>query len=58
MRLSAAECSPAELARRLRAGSPPVFTRIKDDAVVVDVRTLQPGEDAELCRALTAALAD
>jgi L-seryl-tRNA(Ser) seleniumtransferase len=56
VRVTAAECPAAELGRRLRAASPPIFTRIKDDAVVIDLRTLQPGEGAELCAALVRVL--
>ncbi|MCI0342842.1 MAG: L-seryl-tRNA(Sec) selenium transferase [Planctomycetales bacterium] len=44
-----------ELARRLRAGEPPVFTRRKDEAVLLDVRTLRPGEDREVAAAVAAA---
>ncbi len=40
------------LARRLRLGRPPVFTRIADERVCVDPRTILPGEEAELVRAL------
>jgi len=58
VRLTAAECPPAELGRRLRAYATPIFTRIKDDAVVIDLRTLQPGEGAELCAALAQVLAE
>ena len=48
--------SPEEIARRLRFGTPPVFARIHKDAVLFDLRTIQPGEDALLERALLEAL--
>jgi len=48
--------SPEELARRLRLGTPPVFARIHKDAVLFDLRTIQPGEDALVERALLKAL--
>ena len=35
-----------ELARRLRLAEPPVFTRIRDDRVLVDAKTVLPGEAA------------
>ena len=37
--------SAGELASRLRLGDPPVFTRVHEDAVVIDPRTVLPGED-------------
>jgi L-seryl-tRNA(Ser) seleniumtransferase len=45
-----------ELGRRLRHASPPVFARIHRDAVLFDLRTIQPGEDALVERALVVAL--
>lgn len=35
----------ADLARRLRMHDPCVFPRVKNDEVLIDPRTLQPGED-------------
>jgi len=52
------EGSADDLARRLRLGSPPVFTRIKDGRVLVDPRTLQDGEEDEVVEALVRALGD
>jgi len=46
-----------DLARRLRLGEPPVVARIERDALLLDPRTVLPGEEAALLRALTAALA-
>ena len=43
---------PEELARRLRSSTPPVFARIHKDAVLFDLRTIQPGEDALVERAI------
>jgi L-seryl-tRNA(Ser) seleniumtransferase len=33
-----------ELARRLRLAEPPIFTRIRDDRVLLDAKTVLPGE--------------
>ena len=44
--------SPEVLARRLRLGTPPVFARIHKDAVLFDLRTIQPGEDATIEKAI------
>ncbi|HSG49770.1 MAG TPA: L-seryl-tRNA(Sec) selenium transferase [Longimicrobiales bacterium] len=46
-----------ELARRLRRGAPAVVARVEADALLLDPRTLLPGEDAAVVRALRAALA-
>jgi seryl-tRNA(Sec) selenium transferase len=35
-------------ARRLRLADPPVYTRIVDDDVCLDPRTLQPGDDRDV----------
>jgi L-seryl-tRNA(Ser) seleniumtransferase len=48
---------PDVLAARLRAGLPSVVARIEDGAVLLDLRTVDPTEDAELGAAVTAALA-
>ncbi len=52
------DLAPEELARRLRHSRPPVFARIHRDGVVFDPRTIQPGEDAAVERALVEALAE
>ena len=44
--------SAEDLARRLRRFTPPVFARIHKDAVLFDLRTVQPGEDDVVERAL------
>jgi len=40
--------SASELASRLRAADPPVFARIQDDRLLLDPRSLLPGEAEEL----------
>lgn len=45
------------LERALRQGPPPVIVRVHEDRVLVDLRTVRPGEDAVVARALAAALA-
>ena len=42
--------SAAELARRLRAGDPPVYPRVQHDAVLLDLRTVFPEEDRAVAR--------
>jgi L-seryl-tRNA(Ser) seleniumtransferase len=41
-----------DLARRLRLGDPPVFTRVRDDSVRLDPRTMLPEEDEVVVEAL------
>jgi len=45
-----------ELARRLRLHEPPVFTRIQNDQVLLDPRTLRDGDDEIIAEAVTASL--
>ena len=45
------------LERRLRLGEPAVIGRIADGHLLIDVRTVQPGEDEMLAAAIRAALA-
>ncbi len=50
-------CSVEALARRLREGTPPVFTRLHEGRLKLDPRTLLgPAEDAALIAAVRAAL--
>lgn len=42
----------AEIERRLRAGDPPVIARIDNDALLVDLRTVDPADDPVLEEAL------
>ncbi|MGC8837969.1 MAG: L-seryl-tRNA(Sec) selenium transferase [Anaerolineae bacterium] len=44
--------SPDSLARRLRLGTPPVVARIEGDRLVLDPRTVLPGEDSALLEAI------
>lgn len=55
--LSAAGGAADGLARRLRVGSPRLFTRVSDGRVWIDLRTVFPSEDASVAAALRAALA-
>jgi L-seryl-tRNA(Ser) seleniumtransferase len=45
------------LARRLRTGDPAVVARVQDGAVLLDLRTIDPADDAALGEALARALA-
>ena len=49
--------APEELARRLRFATPPVFARIHKEAVLFDLRTIQPGEDEKVVRAVAEIMA-
>jgi L-seryl-tRNA(Ser) seleniumtransferase len=51
------QLSIQELSVRLRAADPPVIGRIQDDRLLLDPRTLLPGEEPMLVAALGAALA-
>jgi L-seryl-tRNA(Ser) seleniumtransferase len=46
----------SDVARRLRRSDPPVVVRIERDAVLLDPRTVLPGEDSIVVRAVKAAL--
>ncbi len=54
--LAARDLEAGELARRLRAFRPPVFTTVHDHRVHIHVRTLQPGDDDTVVAALETAL--
>ena len=45
--------SPDHLERWLRSLDPPVIARIEHDRVVLDLRTVMPGQDETLGRLLT-----
>jgi L-seryl-tRNA(Ser) seleniumtransferase len=47
--------SASELDARLRAGSPPVIARIQHDALLIDLRTVEPEDETALTAALLAA---
>jgi L-seryl-tRNA(Ser) seleniumtransferase len=51
------DCGAAELARRLRVGDPAVLTRVHDEEVCFDPRTLPPERDPDVVRSVRAALA-
>ncbi len=57
VRVQSARLSSEALAGRLRAGSPPVFARLHEGALVLDPRALLPGEREELVAAFEAAAA-
>jgi L-seryl-tRNA(Ser) seleniumtransferase len=46
--------STDELACRLRTGQPPVISRVEKDVVLIDLRTVLPGDEADLVRAIEA----
>jgi len=50
--LTHAARSASSLARHLRLGAPPIYTRIVEDTVCFDPRTLLDGEDDEVVRTL------
>jgi L-seryl-tRNA(Ser) seleniumtransferase len=47
--------SPGDVAAELRDGSPAVVARVGDDAVLIDLRTVDPADDARLAGAIRAA---
>jgi L-seryl-tRNA(Ser) seleniumtransferase len=53
---SVAVPEPAAMAARLREGTPPVFVRVTDDAVLLDARTVADEEVADAARAVRYAL--
>jgi L-seryl-tRNA(Ser) seleniumtransferase len=54
--LRPAHGSAAEVEARLRRGRPPVLVRIKGDRVLLDLRTVETGDEAALLQALREAL--
>lgn len=52
VRISPQALSPDELSRRLRLAEPPVFARIHEGAVLLDVRTVLPDEEETLVEVL------
>jgi L-seryl-tRNA(Ser) seleniumtransferase len=55
--IKAAGRTPSDLAARLRRGRPPVVARVENDALIIDLRTVFPREDAILADLLVDALA-
>ena len=49
---------PDRLVERLRAGEPPIIARIADNHVVLDPRTILPGQEETVARGIRAALDD
>lgn len=47
------EISASALAARLRAGRPPVIARVKDDAVLLDIRTIKDDQLPELASVIS-----
>jgi L-seryl-tRNA(Ser) seleniumtransferase len=43
---------PDEMARALRAGHPPILARVAEDALIVDLRTVDPAEEDAVRSAL------
>jgi L-seryl-tRNA(Ser) seleniumtransferase len=54
--LESGNTGPDRLLAALRAGSPAVIGRIEDGRVLLDLRTVDPGSDATLAKAIAAAL--
>jgi L-seryl-tRNA(Ser) seleniumtransferase len=56
LEVQARDRSDAELAQRLRTGTPAVMGRLRDGQLVLDVRTVFPEQETELVEALRRAL--
>ena len=52
LRVRHPERRPDDLARRLRAGDPPIVARVAEDALMIDLRTVAPDEDEAVIAAL------
>lgn len=44
--------SAAEICRRLRTSEPPLIARVSDERVLMDMRTLMPGDEKLVCAAI------
>ncbi len=53
-----AEISAEALAARLRTGRPPIVARVEEGAVLLDLRSIAPEEDAEVAASLAALAQD
>ena len=56
VKIVAADVEAGELGRRLREARPPVFSTVHDHALHIHVRTLLPGDEDDVVRAIEAAL--
>ncbi|MFN0059535.1 MAG: L-seryl-tRNA(Sec) selenium transferase [Planctomycetota bacterium] len=56
VRLEAAACPESELAHKLRMGAPPILCRVRDGALLLDLRTLADAEFALIAASLRTAL--
>ena len=54
--IAAPHGNPEQLTRHLRQGSPPVFARIAKGQLLIDPRTILPGEEPVLIEAITNAI--
>ena len=46
------QLAPDYITQKLRENYPPIFARIKNDSILLDVRTLLHGDDSEIVKAL------
>ena len=58
VQLTADKLTADSLVERLRGGNPPIIARIADDHVVLDPRTILPGQEETVTREIRAALDD
>ncbi|HET9707149.1 MAG TPA: L-seryl-tRNA(Sec) selenium transferase [Gemmatimonadales bacterium] len=58
VQLTADTLTADALVERLRGGDPPIIARIDDDHVVLDPRTILPGQEETVARGIRAALDD
>ena len=58
VRLTSDSLSPDVLIERLRSGDPPIIARIENNHVVLDPRTILPGQEELVARGIRAALDD
>lgn len=50
--LTSSQFSPDEMEEKFRLNSPPIITRIQDDKLVIDLRTISPDSEKEILTAL------
>jgi L-seryl-tRNA(Ser) seleniumtransferase len=58
VQLKADRLTADSLVERLRGGDPPIIARIEDNHVVLDPRTILPGQEETVARGIRAALDD